>query len=263
MARTPAFPEAIPLGPLSALLRRSLLARQGSALDRGCVKTSARFHTGLFRSLLRGLRAFRVEKITNNLALLDRLKNFGEFLHGLDPERSLVGQKSRIPRRDFETEKSGLLLDICNGERLVCLVFNKTNISRFMRKLYGAPLEFHFWLVSGPAAANGRQFRNPILAENPTNAAGWEKSSFQDRLRTWKNVRCRRHIRKATSQLIAEQFRNGVGAFLKRPVRGLTVAKPTLERLASEDDLFVPRSKPGEHQIGVIIRALLARWFPR
>ena len=174
MARTPAFPEAIPLGPLSALLRRSLLARQGSALDRGCVKTSARFHTGLFRSLLRGLRAFRVEKITNNLALLDRLKNFGEFLHGLDPERSLVGQKSRIPRRDFETEKSGLLLDICNGERLVCLVFNKTNISRFMRKLYGAPLEFHFWLVSGPAAANGRQFRNPILAENPTNAAGWE-----------------------------------------------------------------------------------------
>jgi hypothetical protein len=52
---------------------------------RGCVKTSARFRTSLFRSLLRGLRAFRVEKIAKNLALLDRL-NFAEFLHGLDPE---------------------------------------------------------------------------------------------------------------------------------------------------------------------------------
>jgi hypothetical protein len=55
------------------------------ALGRGCVKTSARFHTSLFRSLLRGLRAFRVEKIEKNLALLDRLQNFAEFLHGLDP----------------------------------------------------------------------------------------------------------------------------------------------------------------------------------
>ena len=33
----------------------------------------------------RGLRAFRVEKIEKNLALLDRLQNFAEFLHGLDP----------------------------------------------------------------------------------------------------------------------------------------------------------------------------------
>jgi len=39
----------------------------------------------LSRSLLRGLRAFRVEKIAKNLALLDRLKIFAEFLHGLDP----------------------------------------------------------------------------------------------------------------------------------------------------------------------------------
>jgi hypothetical protein len=52
-------------------------------LGRGCVKTSARFHTSLFRSLLRGLRALRVEKIERNLALLDRLQNFAEFLHGL------------------------------------------------------------------------------------------------------------------------------------------------------------------------------------
>jgi hypothetical protein len=55
-----------------------------SALGRGCVKTSARFHTSLLRSLLRGLRAFRVEKIAKNLALLDRLQNVAEFLHGLD-----------------------------------------------------------------------------------------------------------------------------------------------------------------------------------
>jgi hypothetical protein len=51
-------------------------------MGRGCVKTSARFRTSLFRSLLRGLRAFRVEKIAKNLALLDRLQNFAEFLHG-------------------------------------------------------------------------------------------------------------------------------------------------------------------------------------
>jgi hypothetical protein len=56
---------------------------QLSAVRRGCVKTSARFHTSLFRSLLRGLIAFRVEKIAKNLALLDRLQNVAEFLHGL------------------------------------------------------------------------------------------------------------------------------------------------------------------------------------
>jgi hypothetical protein len=33
----------------------------------------------LFRSLLRGLKAFRVEKIAKNFALLDRLQNFAEF----------------------------------------------------------------------------------------------------------------------------------------------------------------------------------------
>jgi hypothetical protein len=61
-----------------------------SAPSRGCVKTSARFHTSLFRSLLRGLRAFRVEKIEKNLALLDRLQNFAEFLHGLSRTWSTV-----------------------------------------------------------------------------------------------------------------------------------------------------------------------------
>jgi hypothetical protein len=60
-----------------------------SAKRRGCVKTSARFHTSLFRSLLRGLRAFRVEKIAKNLALLDRLQNVAEFLHGLRRQRTL------------------------------------------------------------------------------------------------------------------------------------------------------------------------------
>jgi hypothetical protein len=47
------------------------------------------FHTSLFRSLLRGLRAFRVEKIEKNLALLDRLQNLAEFLDGLDPKRTI------------------------------------------------------------------------------------------------------------------------------------------------------------------------------
>jgi hypothetical protein len=54
------------------------------------VKTSARFHTSLFRSLLRGLEAFRVEKIAKNFALLDRLQNFAEFPHGLDPDPTFV-----------------------------------------------------------------------------------------------------------------------------------------------------------------------------
>jgi hypothetical protein len=48
----------------------------------------------LFRSLLRGLKAFRVEKIAKNFALLDRLQNFAEFPHGLgrfDPFASCRG----------------------------------------------------------------------------------------------------------------------------------------------------------------------------
>jgi hypothetical protein len=64
--------------------------RRTGQIDRGCVKTSARFHTSLFRSLLRGLRAFRVEKIAKNLALLDRLKIFAEFYAAsIDPAQSL------------------------------------------------------------------------------------------------------------------------------------------------------------------------------
>ena len=39
----------------------------------------------LFRSLLRGLKAFRIEKIAKNFALLDRLQNFAEFSHSLRP----------------------------------------------------------------------------------------------------------------------------------------------------------------------------------
>jgi hypothetical protein len=38
------------------------------------VKTSARFHASLFFSLLRGLKAFSIEKIAKNFALLDRLQ---------------------------------------------------------------------------------------------------------------------------------------------------------------------------------------------
>jgi hypothetical protein len=66
-----------------ALTARSQDRPWRAAKGRGCVKTSARSHTSLFRSLLRGLRAFRVEKIAKNLALLDRLQNVAEFLHGL------------------------------------------------------------------------------------------------------------------------------------------------------------------------------------
>ena len=73
--------------PVSASVLGSKL-NQFDRFDGGCVKTSARFRTSLFRSLLRGLRAFRVEKIAKNLALLDRLQNFVEFLHGLDVKRS-------------------------------------------------------------------------------------------------------------------------------------------------------------------------------
>jgi hypothetical protein len=63
---------------------------KGSSGDRACVKTPARFHTNLFRSLFQGLRAFRIGKIATNYALLDRLKNFAEFSHGLGRWRSIA-----------------------------------------------------------------------------------------------------------------------------------------------------------------------------
>jgi hypothetical protein len=58
--------------------------------DRGRVKTSARFRTDLFRSLLRGLSSFRFKKAAKNFALLDHLQIFAEFLHDLDPERQFA-----------------------------------------------------------------------------------------------------------------------------------------------------------------------------
>jgi hypothetical protein len=73
------------LRPECAITGHPRTAWRTGQIDRGCVKTSARFHTSLFRSLLRGLRAFRVEKIAKSLALLHRLQNFAEFLHGLRP----------------------------------------------------------------------------------------------------------------------------------------------------------------------------------
>jgi hypothetical protein len=87
LAQTPVVAEATPVGALSAQRRSCWLEERWVAVDRGCVKTSSRFHTSLFRSLLRGLRAFRVEKIAKNLALLDRLQNVAEFLHGLGRNR--------------------------------------------------------------------------------------------------------------------------------------------------------------------------------
>jgi hypothetical protein len=54
-----------------------------TALGRACVKTPARFHTNLFRSLFRGRRAFRIGKIAKDFALRECLQNFAEFPHGL------------------------------------------------------------------------------------------------------------------------------------------------------------------------------------
>jgi hypothetical protein len=62
LAQTPVVAEATPVGALSAQRRSCWLEERWVAVDRGCVKTSSRFHTSLFRSLLRGLRAFRVQK---------------------------------------------------------------------------------------------------------------------------------------------------------------------------------------------------------
>jgi hypothetical protein len=68
----------------AALSQAPYRAPPGTAVTgRGCVKTSARFRTDLFRSLLRGLRAFRIEKSRNNFALLDPSQIFAEFSHGL------------------------------------------------------------------------------------------------------------------------------------------------------------------------------------
>ena len=73
--------------PPSHGARKMRTFRDGGAMyqiDRGCAKTSARFRTDLFRSLLRGLKALRIERIAKNFALLDPLQIFAEFLHGLD-----------------------------------------------------------------------------------------------------------------------------------------------------------------------------------
>jgi hypothetical protein len=67
-----------------------------AGVDRGCVKTSARFDTNLFRSLFRGLRAFRIEKIAENFALLDRSQFFVEFPHSLDPKRKLEDLAAKV-----------------------------------------------------------------------------------------------------------------------------------------------------------------------
>ena len=48
-------------------------------LGRGCVKTPARFHTDLFRSLFRVLRPSRDEEIIEIFAPRGRSQNFAEF----------------------------------------------------------------------------------------------------------------------------------------------------------------------------------------
>ena len=81
----PRVQTSVSSGSNQTLGTRQAMSQKGG----GCVKTSARFHTSLFRSLLRGIRAFRAEKIAKSLALLDRLQNFAEFLHGLGGKPSL------------------------------------------------------------------------------------------------------------------------------------------------------------------------------
>ena len=66
------------------------------------MKTPARFHTNLFRSLFRGLRAFRIGKIAKKLALLDRLEIFAEFPHSLGRQQPIAiktanASEGRIP----------------------------------------------------------------------------------------------------------------------------------------------------------------------
>ena len=81
---------------------------------RGRVKTSARFHTSLFRSLLWGLRAFRVEKIEKNLALLDRLQNFAEFLHGLGRDYALRERRLAAPCDAFREANAVVSSSTCS-----------------------------------------------------------------------------------------------------------------------------------------------------
>src|SRR5271155_5535409 len=78
-----------------------------SALRPGCVKTPERFHADLFRSPFGALRPLGSEKIARNFALRDRLQNFAEFSHSLDPKRKSVANDStsRIDvMRSLETD---------------------------------------------------------------------------------------------------------------------------------------------------------------
>jgi hypothetical protein len=86
-------------------------------VDRGCVKTSARLHTSLFRSLLRGLRAFRVEKVAKNLAR--SVTKCRRVFTRPRPEGDLQG----LPYEREEARESGLWLHyvycaiaVVNGE---------------------------------------------------------------------------------------------------------------------------------------------------
>ena len=83
--------------PLCRSLRLLLTAGMGGAR----VKTSACFHASLVRSLLRGLRAFRVEKIAKNFAQLDRLQNFAKFLHSLGGDRAFPAGPVPCPVEAF------------------------------------------------------------------------------------------------------------------------------------------------------------------
>src|SRR6516162_508833 len=83
-SRTPAHGSG-PMWIATPSSRRTSTSYSLPVSRRTCVKTPARFHTNLFRSLFRGFRTFRIGKIAKNFALLDCLQNFAEFSHGLGP----------------------------------------------------------------------------------------------------------------------------------------------------------------------------------
>jgi hypothetical protein len=76
-----------PLNQAPHLHSASFALKAMSQLGRGCVKTPTHFPTDLFRSLLRGFKALRIEKIARSSALLDPLQNFAAFSHGLGRKR--------------------------------------------------------------------------------------------------------------------------------------------------------------------------------
>ena len=93
------------------------------AIGRRLCKNFRAFRTSLFRSLLRGLRAFRVEKIAKNLALLDRLQKCRRVFYTASAQLRRPSSRSAMSGlRRFETSRKRLKFAIAvvprqRGER--------------------------------------------------------------------------------------------------------------------------------------------------